>query len=104
MKLPALWIVAAFAAGIALAGLQPPMLPIQPALWLTFAGAALLAGFGLQLRSRSSSAWVLAIIAWTFLGTAAARLEPLLRPGMSTLRWPAPKQSCFSSETAGRSR
>jgi competence protein ComEC len=80
MKLPALWIVAAFAAGIALAGLRPPMQLLQPKVWLVFAGAALLAGFGLLLRSRSSSAWVLAIMAWTFLGTAAARLEPLPVP------------------------
>ncbi len=80
MKLPALWIVAAFAAGIALAGLQPPISLLQPKVWLALAGAALLAGFGLQLRSRSSSAWVLAIVAWTFLGAAAARLEPLPMP------------------------
>jgi len=80
MKLPALWIVAAFAAGIALAGLQPAMPLLQPKVWLAFAGAALLAGFGLLLRSRSSSAWVLAIIAWTFLGAAAARLEPRPMP------------------------
>ncbi len=77
MKLPALWIVAAFAAGIALASLPAGMAAIRPVAWLALAGAALLACLALLLRQRSSSAWVGALIAWLFLGAAAADLEPL---------------------------
>ena len=79
MKLPVLWIVAALAAGIALAGLEPATPLIQPAACLALAAATMLVSLGL-LRRRLTAAWVFALLAWVFLGAAAARLEPLAKP------------------------
>jgi len=80
MKLPVLWIVAALASGALLATPAPGMSTAKPAVWLGLAIAAMLASFGLLLRGRLVSAWVVALLAWGFLGGAAARLERLAIP------------------------
>ena len=80
MKLPLVWIVAAFAAGITLASLHPWMPPAKPGLWLALALAAMLASAVLLLLRRQIPAWVFVLVAWAFLGVAAARLEQLAKP------------------------
>ncbi|MFZ3200311.1 MAG: hypothetical protein WA175_04070, partial [Candidatus Acidiferrales bacterium] len=64
MKLPALWIVAAFAAGILAAGRWPE----HRAAWLAATVAAILLGVTLVWRGRTAIAWVFALLAWTALG------------------------------------
>ncbi|MBI3670928.1 MAG: DNA internalization-related competence protein ComEC/Rec2 [Acidobacteria bacterium] len=71
MKLPLVWIVAALAAGILLAGPQP----FRPAAWLALTVAALLAGLGFLRRGLLLPAFVSGLLSWVFLGAAAARLE-----------------------------
>jgi competence protein ComEC len=76
MKLPVVWIVAALAAGIILAGPQP----VRPVVWLALTIVTLLAALGLLRRERDQAAWFLGLLAWCFLGAAGARLEQLARP------------------------
>lgn len=76
MKLPALWIAAAVAAGIVLAGVQPA----RPAVWLAFTAAAILAGFGCVRRQRLALAWSFGLAAWVFLGALAASFENMATP------------------------
>jgi competence protein ComEC len=71
MKLPALWIAAAFAAGIALASRWPA----SPKVWAAAAVAGLLAAGILAWRSFVAPAWVLALGAWLALGGLAAGVE-----------------------------
>jgi competence protein ComEC len=71
MKLPALWIAAAFAAGIALA-LQWPG---HSGYWLAIAVAVIAIGGFLAWRGRVATAWTLALLAWTALGGLAVGIE-----------------------------
>ena len=71
MKLPALWLASAFAAGIALALRWPGELRT----WLAIALAAILAGAFLAWRNRLSAAWALALVAWMALGGLASGIE-----------------------------
>jgi competence protein ComEC len=68
---PFVWIAAALALGIALAG----GLPQAPLAWLAFAAAAVGGGLVLLWRKRLWAAWVLALLAWCFVGVLAATLE-----------------------------
>jgi competence protein ComEC len=76
MKLPVLWIAAALAAGIALAGPHP----VKPVVWLALAVATLLVSLALVIGRRSQEAWVFGLVTWVFLGALAARLEQLAKP------------------------
>jgi competence protein ComEC len=71
MKLPALWIVASFAAGIAIATRWPG--PLK--LWLAAAVATMLIGAVLLWRSKVQAAWVLALVAWVALGGLTICME-----------------------------
>ncbi len=83
MKLPVVWIVAALAAGIALAGPQP----VRPVVWLAVAVGVVLASLGLLRGGREQAAWFVGLFAWVFLGAAALRLEQSAKPAnhISTL-------------------
>ena len=72
MKLPTLWIAAAFAAGIALASLRP-----EPSLrmWIAAVAATILAGGILIWRRRVTEAWILALAGWLALGGVALGVE-----------------------------
>jgi competence protein ComEC len=76
MKLPALWILAAFAAGIGVAERWPG----EPKLWAMIAASAILiggilvAGF-LTWRRCAAVAWVFALAAWVAIGGLAASVE-----------------------------
>jgi hypothetical protein len=76
MKLPTLWIRAAFAAGIAIAGRWPG----SPRLWAVCAGLGILVG-GLLCawfktwRHWVTVAWDCALFAWAGIGGLAASLE-----------------------------
>jgi len=71
MKLPALWIAAAFAAGIA--ALAPEFATPLPLLALVI--SALLAALLLLWRGRLTAAWIVALAGWCFLGGLAAKLD-----------------------------
>lgn len=71
MKSPALWIAAAFAAGIALASRWPA----SPKVWTATAVAALLAAGILAWRDFVAPAWILALAAWLALGGFATGVE-----------------------------
>ena len=76
MKLPALLVAAAFAAGIALLG----AVPVAPAVWLALAASAVLLGFGGLARRALVLALVSSLAGWVFLGALAARLENVAVP------------------------
>ena len=71
MKLPALWIAASFAAGIAIATRWPGPLNV----WLAGVIAAIVLGGILLWRSKAQAAWVLALVAWVALGGLAICME-----------------------------
>lgn len=71
MKLPALWLAAAFAIGIAVA-LRSPASLIAP---IAVAMVAMLFGAFLCWRRRLVTAWILALLAWASLGGLAANIE-----------------------------
>ncbi|MGH9685871.1 MAG: ComEC/Rec2 family competence protein [Candidatus Acidiferrales bacterium] len=71
MKLPALWIAAAFAAGIAIAVRWPESLRV----WLIVAAATIVMGALTAWRGSVATAWAVALIAWVALGGLAAGLE-----------------------------
>jgi competence protein ComEC len=71
MKLPALWIAAAFAGGIALAARGP--LELSFCLWS--AVASIIVGSVFVWRRGLAVAWALALVAWFALGGLAAGLE-----------------------------
>jgi competence protein ComEC len=75
--IPLVWIAAALALGIALAG----GLPQAPLAWLAFAAAAVAGGLLLVRRRRLWAAWALALLAWGFVGVAAASFERAAQPG-----------------------
>jgi hypothetical protein len=76
MKLPALWILAAFAAGIGVAERWPG----APNLWVVVAvlgimvGGILVAAF-LSWRGSVAVAWCCALVAWAAIGGLAASVE-----------------------------
>ncbi|HKV04545.1 MAG TPA: ComEC/Rec2 family competence protein [Candidatus Acidoferrales bacterium] len=76
MKLPALWIVAAFAAGIALADHWPGSLRV----WIAAAMAAILLGGILAWRGQVSTAWAFALLAWVAVGATGAGVERAALP------------------------
>ncbi|MGB8542012.1 MAG: DNA internalization-related competence protein ComEC/Rec2 [Candidatus Acidiferrales bacterium] len=71
MKLPALWIAAAFATGIGLASRGQS----SPKIWFASAVIAILAGSALIWRQRVASAWCFALLAWLALGGLAFTVE-----------------------------
>ena len=73
MKLPTVWLVAAFALGIALAIRWPAPLALAAAA----AVVAILASAILLWRRCSAAAWLLALAAWGLLGALAASVERL---------------------------
>lgn len=71
MRLPTVWIAAAFATGIALASRSPG----DWRYWLIATCAAILAAAVLVWRGRNAAAWVLALAAWIAVGGFAAGVE-----------------------------
>lgn len=71
MRLPALWIVTAFAAGIGVASRWPVAVPWCAAL----AAATILAGSLSVWRQRTPVAWTFALCAWMALGGLATGIE-----------------------------
>ncbi len=82
MKLPALWIAASFAAGIA-AGTRWPS-PVK--FWIATAAAAMLLGGVLLWRSKTHAAWALALVAWAALGGLAIGVERTAVPANHVTR------------------
>ncbi|HEX2777512.1 MAG TPA: ComEC/Rec2 family competence protein, partial [Candidatus Acidoferrales bacterium] len=71
MKLPALWIAAAFAAGIGVASRWQA----SPKIWCAAAAVAISAGIILIWLRRAALAWCTALIAWIALGGLAMGVE-----------------------------
>ena len=71
MKLPALWIAAAFATGIGIASRWQSF----PKIWFAAAAIAILAGLLSIWRQRSAFAWSFALVAWIALGALAIGVE-----------------------------
>jgi competence protein ComEC len=86
MKLPALWIAAAFAAGIGLAGRWPA----SPKVWAGAALVAILSAVTLCWRSAWEkllpAAWAFALVAWLALGGLAASVERATVPANHVTR------------------
>ena len=71
MKLPALWIASAFAAGIGIASRWQT----SPKIWFAVATVGIGAGVILIWRRRAAFAWCLALVAWVALGGLAIGVE-----------------------------
>jgi competence protein ComEC len=71
MKLPAVWIFAAFASGIGIAMRSPT----SPGLWAAIATFAILSSGVLVWRNYLSSAWIFALAGWLALGGLACGVE-----------------------------
>src|SRR5271156_3718727 len=77
MKLPAVWIFAAFASGIGIAMRWPGSV----SLWAVAAGIAILAGAVLAWRnSVFPPAWIFALLAWSALGGFSVEIERVSIP------------------------
>jgi competence protein ComEC len=100
VKLPVLWLVAAFAAGIGLAHLWPESLP------LSFASAALaiLISAVLLWQGHVALAWTLALAAWVALGATATRLERAAVPANHVTRLLAAGRLDISNPVRWRGR
>ena len=83
MRLPALWLAASFASGIALASAWPRP---RVAAWLAVSLLALLAGALLLWRHRNAFAWFAALFAWLAIGGLAAAAERTLVPANHVAR------------------
>ena len=82
MKLPALWIVAAFATGIEFA----TRWPASPKLWAAAAAVAILAGGAIAWRNHLVTAWVMALLAWLAVGGFATSVERAAVPANHVTR------------------
>jgi hypothetical protein len=82
MKLPALWIAAAFAAGIALVMRWPH----QPVMCATVAALAILVGGILIWRNFIFAAGICALSAWVALGSLAFGIEQTVVPANHVTR------------------
>lgn len=80
MKLPSLWLVGCFAAGILFSRALAAPYSIPPGILLTAAAALLLLGAIPLQRSFLISSAALGLAAWVCLGAASARLEQLSVP------------------------
>lgn len=76
MKLPALWIVAAFATGIAISW----RLALAPNVWIAAIIAMLLLAGILVWRNRVANAWAFTLLAWLALGGLASIIERAALP------------------------
>jgi competence protein ComEC len=77
MKLPGLWIFAAFAAGIGIATRWPG----SPRVWAAAAAVGILCGGILAWRNFAGAAWVCALAAWLAVGGFAYTVERAAIPG-----------------------
>jgi competence protein ComEC len=82
VKLPALWIVAAFAAGIAFA----TRWPASPKLWAAAAALAIIAGGLVAWRNRLATAWTMALLTWLATGGFATSVERAAVPANHVTR------------------
>jgi competence protein ComEC len=82
MRLPALWIAAAFGAGILIAGRYAA----PPRLWLAVTVAAIALGGVLTWRARLTEAWSVALVAWVALGGLGASLGRVAVPANHVTR------------------
>ena len=82
MKLPALWIVAAFAAGIELA----TRWPASPKLWAAAAALTIAAGGAIAWRNHLATAWAMALLAWLAVGGVATSVERAAVPANHVTR------------------
>jgi competence protein ComEC len=82
MKLPALWMAASFAAGVAIALRWPGELRA----WLIVSAAAIVIGALMAWRGRLATAWVIALLAWIALGGLATGIERACVPANHVTR------------------
>lgn len=82
MKLPAVWIVAAFAAGICAA----PFYLMRPAVWIGISVSAIFFGGILLWGNFLRSAGIAALLAWAALGAAALAIERAAVPANHVTR------------------
>jgi hypothetical protein len=86
MKLPVVWMVAAFAAGIGLAGEWHAPSHTQLVAWGVATGVAIAVGGVFAWRKRVVAGWALAIVAWLALGGLAASIEHAIVPANHVTR------------------
>jgi competence protein ComEC len=101
MRVPAVWIVAAFAGGMLLRLARPLPLPF----WLaSTALLILLAALLLRFLNSTWPAWMAALIAWAALGGAAASLERVIVPTNGIARMVSEKRIDTSEPLRWRGR
>jgi competence protein ComEC len=82
VKLPVLWLVTAFAAGIGFAARWHGSLRV----WIALSAMAILVSGILLWREHRKLAWVLALVAWTALGALASDIERVSVPANHVTR------------------
>jgi competence protein ComEC len=82
MKLPALWIFAAFAAGVGISSLRPE--PVK--MWAIAAAISIVLASMVLWRNHSSGALALGLLAWCSLGGLAASVERSTIPANNVSR------------------
>jgi competence protein ComEC len=100
MKLPVLWIAAAFAAGIGVASRWPAPL----AWWMAVSTLAILVGGILAWKEHAATAWAFALVAWMGAGGLAVSVEHIVVPANHVTRLVAAGQIDTSEPLRWRGR
>lgn len=80
MKVAAIWIAAAVAAGIGVGEWEAMQGQAGTRIWIALAAVAILAGMLLVKRGWNTGAWAVGLAAWMALGAAAAGMERAAAP------------------------
>ncbi|HEY0702365.1 MAG TPA: DNA internalization-related competence protein ComEC/Rec2 [Candidatus Acidoferrales bacterium] len=100
MKLPAVWIFAAFASGVGIA----MRWPASPKVWIAAAVLAIACGAVLLWRGHATPAWTCALLAWASLGGFAGHVERLAVPHNQITRVLSEKQVDLATPYRWRGR
>jgi hypothetical protein len=86
MKLPVVWMVTAFAAGIGLAGSWHAPSHTRLVAWGVAVAVAIALGSVFAWKKRAAAGWVFAVMAWVALGGLATSVERATVPANHVAR------------------